>query len=304
MRAVAADGRVVGVAALGLLAALAGTAGVQLERAPATGEPAAALVYLPDARLLRPLVLGYDNVLANVVWFRTISYFGEHYTGDHLYPWLARMCDLVTDLDPRAEHVYRFAGLVLPWEAGEVGEGIRLLQKGLRVFPRSWTLRYYLGIVRYVFQQDVAGAADDIRQAAELPDAPPIVARFAALLEARRSGPETTIAILEQMREHVTSPEARAVIDRSILDARVAWDVERLNGLVATYRERTGAFPADLGALVDAGLLRGVPPDPYGGVYEVDPTSGTVRSSTGRVPTELQQSPRARELQQRGEVRQ
>ncbi len=296
MRVALPEGRLVGLATFGLLATLTAMTAARLDRIPQRHDDAAELVYLPDARLLRPLVLGYDNVLANLIWFRTISYFGEHYQGDHVYPWLARMCDLVTDLDPRAEHVYRFAGLVLPWDAGDVDEGIRLLQKGIRVFPESWTLRYYLGVARYLFKQDFAGAAEDIRTAAGLPDAPPPVARFAALLEARQNGPEMTIAILQQMREQTTSAETRAVLDRSIQDAQVAWDVDRLNPLVEAYRTGTGHLPANLGALAEVGLLRGVPPDPYGGTYEIDPATGTVHSSTGRVPSTLHASPAAREL--------
>jgi hypothetical protein len=287
---------VAGGVALGALSLVVATAGARLDRPRPASDPSAALVYLPDARLLRPLALGYDQVLADLLWFRTISYFGEHYQTDRLYPWLARMCDLVTDLDPRAEHVYRFAGLILPWEAGEVDEGIRLLEKGTGHFPGSWTLRYYVGIVRYLFRHDFAGAAEDFRRAATLPGAPPMVARFAALLEARRQSPETAIQILLQMREQATSAETRAVLDRSIDDARVAWDLARLDALVAAHRERTGRPPADLRELVEAGLLRGIPPDPYGGVYEIDAASGRVRSSTGRVPLELHESPRARAL--------
>jgi hypothetical protein len=105
-----------------------------------------------------------------------------------------------------------------------------------------------------------------------------------------------TIAVLEQMREQTTSPETRAVLERSIQDAQVAWDVARLDPLVDAYRKGTGHLPTNLGVLVDVGLLRGVPPDPYGGTYEIDPATGTVHSSTGRVPTALHASPQAREL--------
>jgi hypothetical protein len=292
MEAMTLRRRASSVAAAGLLVMGMAMSGAWLERLPAH-DVAADLVYLPDAKLLRPLVLGYDAVLADVIWFRTINYFGAHYEGDHLYPWLAAMCDLVTDLDPRAEHVYRFGGLLLPWEAGQVDAGIRLLEKGIAVFPESWTLHYYLGVVRYLFKHDFAGATEAIDRAATLPDAPPAVVRFATLLDARRYGPETTIAILGQMREQATSDETRAILDQSILDARVAWDLERLTALIQAYRAREGRVPRDLGELVAAGMLNGVPPDLYGGVYEIDPVTGAARSSTGRVPLELHESAQA-----------
>jgi hypothetical protein len=286
--------RIAATAGLAVLGAALVTSGARLERRPPPSEPASQLVYLPDARLLRPLALGWSDVLADVIWFRTISYFGEHYQSDHVYPWLARMCDVVTDLDPRAEYVYRFCGLMLPWEAGEVDAGIHLLEKGIEVFPESWTLRYDLGIVRYLFQHDTARAADDMRRAAALPGAPPLVAGIAAKLEARGYDPATALQILTRMRDEATSRQTRAVFERSIADVQAAWDLERLDALVAVFRARNGRLPASLDDLVAAGLLRGVPPDAYGGVYEVDAATGTVRSSTGRVPPSPRESPRAR----------
>jgi hypothetical protein len=126
--------------ALGFVLALSGCIAVSATaRARLIPPPHAAHgqqpIYLPKAEYLRPMSLGFANVMADVLWFRTISYFGGHYRSDRVYPWLAHMCDLVTDLDPRAEHVYRFAGVILPWEAGETDQGIRLLEKGIRHFP-------------------------------------------------------------------------------------------------------------------------------------------------------------------------
>src|SRR5438132_1710614 len=104
-----------------------------LERRQAvTQQESTELVYVPPAKFLKVVALGYQHTLADLLWFRTISYFGHHYWGNRVYPWLGYMCDVVTDLDPRAEHVYRFGGLILPWEADRVDDGIALLQKGTR----------------------------------------------------------------------------------------------------------------------------------------------------------------------------
>lgn len=283
------------VAALGVLGSVVGTAGARFQHDLPPTDAAAELVYLPDAAALRPLVLGYDNVLADLLWFRTISYFGQHYESDRTYPWLAKMCDIVTDLDPRAEHVYRFAGVILPWEANAVDEGVRLLEKGLRVFPDSWMLHYYLGMTKYFFRDDLAAAATHLGRAAELPDAPPTLAGLAAVLHTKQYGPETTLEFLRAMLRQAGSAQLREVIQRSLQDAQLAADLQRLTVLVATYRERFGHFPGSLAALVQAGLLRGVPPDPFGGSYLVDPETGAVRSSTGHVPREFHDSPRRAE---------
>jgi len=177
---------VVLAAALGGLAAVVAVTGAHLDRAATAAARVDEPVYLPRAEYLRPISLGWQNVLADILWFRTISYFGEHYRSDRTYAWLAQMCDLVTDLDPRAEHVYRFAGLILPWEANDVDEGIRLLEKGVRNLPESWLLHYYLGMTHYFFRNDADAAAEYLSTAARLPGAPPLVTRVAALMSGRR----------------------------------------------------------------------------------------------------------------------
>src|SRR4030095_10949503 len=63
-----------GIAAVALLGMVVVASGTRLQTTASAGVSSDA-VYLPDARLLRPLVIGYDNVLGNLLWFRTISYF-------------------------------------------------------------------------------------------------------------------------------------------------------------------------------------------------------------------------------------
>jgi hypothetical protein len=285
-----------GFAGLVALAALVTWTGTRLDERRAAFTAPDELVYLPDAQRLRPLALGYDNVLADLVWFRTIDYFGAHYASDRAYPWLEAMCHLVTDLDPRAKHVYRFAALILPWETHDPDAAIRLLKKGTRALPDAWMLYYHLGVLHYLFKADYDAAAAYLTRGAQKPGAPGFVARFAAILQTKRQGPQTTIAILEQMRAQATTTEAREVIERSLRDAQAAWDMRVLEETVAKYRTRAGRLPGSLEELVTAGLLRTVPPDRHGGVYELDPATGAVRSSTGHKPLALHTSPLVKRL--------
>jgi tetratricopeptide (TPR) repeat protein len=247
-------------------------------------------VYLPKAEYLKLMSLGYDNVLADILWFRTINYFGKHYRSDRTYPWLAHMCDVVTDLDPRAEHVYRFAGMILPWEAGQAEAGIRLLEKGVRQFPDSWLMYYWIGFNYYYFEDDLGKAAEYLRRAAHLPGAHPNAARLAALLAAEHYGPETTLHFLAELKNEVDSKEMREVVDENIRQAQLTRDLERLNGAVRQYQARTGRSPDTLVALVDAQLLERLPSEPFGGVYQIDADTGEVKSSSGHTPSKLYRS--------------
>lgn len=286
--------------ALGSCMVATGFAGVQLQNRPRAREAESVPIYLPQARFLRPLSLGYHNVLANLLWFRTISYFGEHYRSDHTYPWLAYMCDLVTDLDPRADYVYRFAGMILTWEANRVDEGIRLLEKGTKALPNSWLLHYWLGFTHYFFKEGYDQAITHLRRAAELPGAHPSAAALAALLHQHQYGPATTMQFLQEMAKSADTDEVREVVRRQIHEAQFTADVERLTAAVASYQTQTGHTPASLQSLVEAGILSVIPSDPFGGIYEIDPVSGAVRSSTGHRPLRLYRSKR-HEAAARGE---
>jgi hypothetical protein len=288
----------------GFLALLIASCGVIAMTVPRLDRPQSVLetdlMYLPKAEYLRPLSLGYTRVLADVLWFRTISYFGQHFRGDRMYPWLASMCDLVTDLDPKAEYVYRFCGMILPWEAGQTDAGLGVLEKGITAIPDSWLLHYWIGFNYYFFKNDFDAAVRHMRQAALLPGAHPNAAIFAAVLSSEHQGPETTMRLLSQLRTEVESPEMREVVREHIAMAQLARDLQQLDAAVASYQSRFGGIPTNLSALVDAQLIGEVPEDPFGGVYLIDPETGAVRSSTGRKPSRLHLS-KLRKKRLRGE---
>jgi hypothetical protein len=288
-----------GLAALAVLLAVVGITGARLDRAGAAVSQDEEPVYLPKAEYLAPMSLGWKNVLADLLWFRTINYFGAHDAGNRTYPWLALMCDLVTDLDPRALHVYRFAGVILPWEADQVDAGIRLLEKGVKQFPDSWVLRYHLGFHHYFFKNDPDKAVEQLRAAVALPDAHPAIARLAAVLARHQYGPETTLSFLDELQKDVDSDDVRKIVLEQMREARLAADLAQLQTGVDAYRSRTGALPPTLNSLVEAGLIAAVPSDPFDGVYQID-GEGRVRSSSGRVPSQLYNS-KYREQALRGE---
>lgn len=248
------------------------------------------LIYLPPTRFLRVVSLGYNHVVADVLWFRTVNYFGRHYRANRFYPWLARMCNAVTDLDPGAQYVYRFGGLILPWEADLVDEGMALLRKGVRNLPESWELKYILGFNYYFFKDDLGSATDLLRAAARLPGAPPGVEKLAVLMYASHAGPNRALDFLAELDSGGLSAEMRAVVRQRILELKLSAAIDQLEAAVREFAAQFGHPPADLDDIVRAGLLPAIPQEPFGGRYVLDSHSGTVHTDSGHTPWRLGRS--------------
>lgn len=287
-RAFSTVGRVIVVATAAVaLISLASWSSSQLDEHLHLDHERDELIYLPPSNFLRAASLGYQQALADLLWFRAISYFGRHYHSDHIYPWLASMCDAVTDLDPRAEHVYRFGGVILPWEADRVDDGVALLQKGARNMPGSWQLHYMLGFSYYFFRGDLAAASRTLREASFLPGAPEFVPRLAAIVDAAHQGPNSAVDFLTELAGHDVNGEMREVIRQRIRELSLSEDIDSLEAAAREFQARAGRLPADLGEVVAAGLLPKIPEEPFGGRYDFDRSSGRVVSTSGHKPWRL-----------------
>jgi len=290
---------VIGVSGFLLAALLVFAAGSRLAAGPRLPPLKLEPTYVPDSPFLRAVSLGYHNVAADVLWFHTTSYFGKHLRRTRSYPWLARMCDIITDLDPRAEHVYRFAGAILPWEAKQPEEGARLLGKGASALPESWVLSYLAGFTYHFFLDDHARAIEYMQQAARNPNASPFVRKLLTKLMAKKGAAESAVAFLEELSRGTQNADVRRSIEEQLKEARFARALEIVDEAAARFGERHGRPPASTEEILASGLLQAVPADPSGGVVYWDPERGEARSSSGHPRLRLYESPARRELRNR-----
>jgi hypothetical protein len=231
--------------------------------------------------------LGYQRALADVLWFRAISYFGHHYRSDGVYRWLANLCDAVTDLDPQAEHAYAFGGVILPWEASQVDEGITLLEKGVRNLPDSWRLQYLLGFNYYFFTGDLDAASRRLETAARVPGAPAFLGPLAATVQASHYGPDDAIAFLAELERADPRGEAAGVVRKRRLELTLARDIDALGRALSEFARRYGRPAQHLDELVATGVVSEIPAEPFGGQYILEPTSGEVRTTSGHKPVRM-----------------
>lgn len=239
------------------------------------------VLYLWSGEHVRRLSPGFEDLMADIYWLRTVQYFGGQraFAGGKNFDLLAPLVDITTTLDPTFELAYRYGAIFLaeepPSGAGQPQKGAALLERASRALPRSWRIRQDWGFLTYFFLHDAEKASHILDDAAALPGAPDWL-RSSAADFLNRSGERATSRSIWQHLYEQSEGQMRdnAAFNLKRLDALDG--VEAHRGSVAEYRGRFGRLPASLRDLAPAGLLRAPLLDPAGVPYAYDPETGTV----------------------------
>jgi hypothetical protein len=239
-----------------------------------TGATLREVLYVSSPKLLKRLSLGYDGLLADVYWTRTVQYYGGiHHTGGGNYPLLAPLLNITTQLDPHLIPAYEFGGTFLsakpPQGAGMPEKAAELVEYGIHNNPNDWHLYYDLGFIYYMDMKDYHGAADAFTRGSQVPNAHPLLRILAAQM-AEHGGETQTARMLWSATYQTTHDDhVKANAAAHLRALQVDQDVTDLEHVVEIYRQRTGRLPSTFGEMMTAGLLRGIPEDPLGKPYRL-----------------------------------
>jgi hypothetical protein len=236
-----------------------------------------------DGRLLREIsrrpafALGFRNLFADLVWLEAVQISGEDRLTRGDYDRLHTLIESVVNFDPRFRVPYLLGGIALGESPAHGNRALQLLERGRHAFPADWQFPFYTGYIRYFSLGDPVGGGRAFEAAARLPGSPPHLPLLAARMLTEGRKPETALLLLEEMIKDETNPGRRRAIERRIREVAVERDLMLLERAAGTYRRKTGAFPSRLEDLVDAGVLRRIPAEPFGGRYMIAP-GGEIRS--------------------------
>jgi hypothetical protein len=142
--------------------------------------------FLPSAQAVRLVGLGYDRLLADFYWLEFVNYIGDVRARFRDKSSMAdKYLDLVSGLDPHFTQPYWYCAFTVGSEQKRPFRANEIIQRGLRANPGNWYLPYIAGINMYLFAHDEVAAARYYSVASKLPDAPPWLARQAAILAAK-----------------------------------------------------------------------------------------------------------------------
>jgi tetratricopeptide (TPR) repeat protein len=173
-------------------------------------------LFLPEAAQLKPMLLGFHGVAADLLWIWTVQYVGTHLGTDRKFPQLAKALNLATSLDPHFLEPYRFGGLYLLYLARQPQAAVSLLEKGAAANPGRWELPHDLGRYYYLEARDHAQALRWWERAATLPGSPEYLPRFVARLYAKTGHRETALELWSEIYRTAQNDSVRSIAFQEI----------------------------------------------------------------------------------------
>jgi len=237
-------------------------------------------LYLRTGAEVRRLVPGFEGLMADIYWLRTVQYYGSQraFSPDPHYELLRPLIDITTRLDPRFELAYRYGAIFLsearPNGAGKPEQGVELLEAGVRQLPHSWRLRWDLGSFYFAFLSDSKRAAAVLVEAAKLPGAPYWLESLAGNFLMGDDRQASRAIWRRQYELGEGAMRDNAAYHLQVLDALDTRDA--LRERVERFRAARGRVPRELGELVAGGLIRELPRDPSGAAFAYNPETGNV----------------------------
>jgi len=191
--------------------------------------------YLPEAKYIKPLLLGQETFLADLIWIRTLGYFADQLRGGK-FEYLEGLINLATDLDPRFEQIYMWAGAIYMYRGGRISKkqilaSTKILEKGWRRIqedpvgwkhhPQYWMIPQMIGFNYAVELRDREKGAPYMAATARIPGSPEIYKTYAATNYQKAGKLEEGIKVLEDMLAIETLESQLKNIKQSSLQERI-----------------------------------------------------------------------------------
>ena len=232
------------------------------------------VLYIGSPKVLERASLGYNGLMADIYWTRTVQYFGQrHYRSAQSYNLLAPLLEITTHLDPHLLVAYQFGASFLapqpPNGPGQPDRAVQLIEYGIQRNPNEWRLYYNLGFVYYMELKDYAKAAQAFERGSRVPNAHPFLKLFAAQMAQHAGEYETARTLWIATYQSTRDVHIRSNAVEHLRALKVDEDVTRLQSAVTRFGERTGRLPSSMSELALAERLQVIPGDPDGNPYKL-----------------------------------
>jgi len=223
---------------------------------------------LPNGEVLRVASLGFERLVADLYWIRSVFYVGSESAREANYPGAEPLAQLITDIDPGFTSAYVLLGSVLGSLRYDADAAIRLLEKGTKN-TNYWRIPFLLGFQYFMEKGDYRRGAESLQVAYDL-GGPSYLPLLVSRLYAHGGDLDTSILFLRAQIRQERFPKVKLKLERRLRDALIQRDLARLQAAIELHAEQRGTLPKDLAALESAGFWSGPAADPEGLPYRIE----------------------------------
>ena len=221
------------------------------------------LVVADRPEVAKAMALGFDNMVADMMWIRGIQYFGGNFSSlkdPEKRSGFINLFDAMTALDSRFVAAWKFGGFVFNESCSSPKKAVEFLLKGAEANPDNWELLFDAGFISFYTLEDHETAKKAFLAACDR-GAPEYVRRLAFEMDFQ-SG--KFLVAWHQYAEHATQSRERGdTISEEIalakLDQIYLMEVTKhLENATTLYREKNNnQYPgAEMSELIETGALQ------------------------------------------------
>jgi hypothetical protein len=238
------------------------------------------VMYLPSARAVKAVSLGYNGLLANLYWTRVVQYFGSHHAAhSEQYKLLEPLLNTTIELDPQLIVAYEFGSIFLaqapPEGAGDPLAAARLVEMGIERNPDAWRLYYHLGYIQWLELHDPKLASQSFLKGSELPGAMPWMKVMAAALAQHAGEYQTAQYLWVNIHNSTSDKYIRENAEKRLLALRSDEEIRLLRQHIEKFAAAKGQVPSGWDEMLATGWLKRIPTDPVGNPFKL--VQGQVR---------------------------
>lgn len=150
-------------------------------------------------------VFDYNPVMADLLWLRTIQDLDHCENKDHLgrcrgNPWVYKMLESTTNLDPKYRIIYAAGGMVLSVLINDIKGATLLFNKGIQEYPKDWPILYRAGY-HFLFEEDDQKKSAELFLRAAQNGAPDWLYSLSARLYTQSGATELANKIFEDLKQ-------------------------------------------------------------------------------------------------------
>ena len=200
--------------------------------------------------------------------------------------------EVIEKLDPYYFDPLYYLGSYVPWMVSKNRELLNkinlILLNGSR-YINDWRLPFLVGFNYFYFLNNRIEAAKYLKIASQMERAPSYLKLLVPRLYAESGRVDLAIAVTYEELKRAKEDEVKTELKKRL---RALLAIKELDRALEVYRKRFGRCPSELQELVNSGVIRTLPKDPYGGKFYIEKGKCTVWTTSNLRPVKRATSSR------------